>query len=149
DNGDDEGQAGTFLPYVLAAVSLICLIIIIVLIAKSCSSSKKSEVTDVPTDTSVTDISESTESTPESTPETTESTAPDPNAPIGIYTFSDQIGCRTWWDLFHTVYGYDIDNEQDSRVTTILTYNELDSSYTPKAGDSVKLPPASMFSNPV
>ena len=149
DNGDDEGQAGTFLPYVLAAVSLICLIIIIVLIAKSCSSSKKSEVTDVPTDTSVTDISESAESTPESTPEATESTAPDPNAPIGIYTFSDQIGCRTWWDLFHTVYGYDIDNEQDSRVTTILTYNELDSSYTPKAGDSVKLPPASMFSNPV
>ncbi|MBQ4186126.1 MAG: hypothetical protein II657_07170 [Clostridiales bacterium] len=145
DNGDDEGQAGTFLPYVLAAVSLICLIIIIVLIAKSCSSSKKTEVTDIPSDTSVTDISGSTESTTETTPEATEPTEPDPNAPIGIYTFSDQIGARTWWDLFKNVYGIEIDNEKDSRVTTILTYNELDSSYTPKAGESVKLPPATMF----
>ncbi|MBP5416599.1 MAG: hypothetical protein J6Y58_03640 [Clostridiales bacterium] len=144
DNGDDEGQAGTFLPYVLAAVSLICLIIIIVLIAKSCSSSKKTEVTDVPSDTSVTDISGSTEPTTETTPEATEPTEPDPTAPIGIYTFSDQIGCRTWWDLFKSVYNIEIDNEKDSRVTTILTYNGLDSSYTPKAGESVKLPPPEM-----
>ena len=147
DNGDDEGQAGTFLPYVLAAVSLICLIIIIVLIAKSCSSSKKTEVTDTSaSDTAITDVTgEITDTTPESTPEQTETSAPDPTAPIGVYTFSDKIGCRTWWDLFHTVYGWDIDSEKDARVTTILTYNGLDASYVPQAGESVKLPPPDMF----
>ena len=63
----------------------------------------------------------------------------------GVYTFSDKIGCRTWWDLFHTVYGWDIDSEKDARVTTILTYNGLDASYVPQAGESVKLPPPDMF----
>ena len=146
-DSEDDGQAGTFLPYVLAAVSLICLIIIIVLIAKSCGSSKKSEPAESSSDASITDVSgEVTDTTPsesETTPSETEPTSA--TDPIGIYTFSDTTGCRTWWDLFHYVYNLDIESENDSRVTTIKTYNGLDASYQPKPGESVKLPPPSMF----
>ncbi len=146
-DSEDDGQAGTFLPYVLAAVSLICLIIIIVLIAKSCGSSKKSEPEDTSSDVSISDVSgEVTDTTPsesETTPPATETTSA--TDPIGIYTFSDTTGCRTWWDLFHYVYGLDIESENDPLVTTLKTYNNLDASYQPKAGESVKLPPPSMF----
>lgn len=146
-DSEDEGQAGSFLPYVLAAVSLICLIIIIVLIAKSCSSSKKSEPAESSSDASITDVSgEVTDTTPSVTETTPADTQPTTETdPIGIYTFSDKTGCRTWWDLFHSVYGYDIDSENDPYVTTIKTYNGLDASYVPQAGESVKLPPPSMF----
>ena len=140
DSGDDE-MGASYLPYVLAAVSLICLIIIIVLIAKSCGSSKTKETEAPVTDTSITDVTDVTETTPVETTETT----PDPTAPIGIYTFSNKTGCRTWWDLFKNVYNIEIESESDAYVTTILTYNNLDASYKPKEGESVKLPPATMF----
>lgn len=140
---DDEPQGNGFLPYVLAAVSLICVIIIIVLLVKSCGSSKTEETTVAPTsEIAVTDIT--SETTPAPTTETTPQVT-SANDPIGVYTFSDNCGCRTWWDLMYHVYGIKIDSDSDSRVTTILTYNELDSSYTPKSGDTIKLPPASML----
>ncbi|MBO4928528.1 MAG: hypothetical protein J5379_09815 [Clostridiales bacterium] len=155
DDGFDSGEDGegmSYLPYILAAVSVICLIIIIVLIAKSCSDGKsdkeETEVTGTPSITDVSgDVSETEDTTPpESTPEqTSEVVAAD--APLGVYTFSDKSGCRTWWDLFYHVYGVKIDSETDARVTTILTYNGLDASYKPKAGDTVKLPPVSMVNS--
>ena len=134
-------MGASYLPYVLAAVSLICLIIIIVLIAKSCGSSKTKETEAPVTDTSITDVTDVTETTPVETTETT----PDPTAPIGIYTFSNKTGCRTWWDLFKNVYNIEIESESDAYVTTILTYNNLDASYKPKEGEPVKLPPATLF----
>ncbi|MBP5491815.1 MAG: hypothetical protein J6Y08_03130 [Clostridiales bacterium] len=148
DSGD--GQGTSYLPYVLAAVSVICLIIIIALIAKSCGDSKSKKKTKDTDDTNITDVSgditdDSTETTPETTPAVT---TPDPVSstdPIGVYTFSDKTGCRTWWDLFYNVYGIKIDSETDARVTTILTYNGLDTSYVPKAGETIKLPPAAMI----
>lgn len=150
---DDEPQGNNFLPYVLAIVSLICLIIIIVLIVKSCGSDDKKETT-VTSEPVITDVSgevtgESADPSGESTPaeSTTEPTSEPTveNAPIGIYTFSDKSGCRTWWDLFHYVYGRSIDSDSDPLVTAILTYNGLDSSFKPEPGQSVKLPPVSML----
>ena len=153
DNG--EGQGTNYLPYVLAAVSVICLIIIISLLAKSCSDSKKKKAAK---DTSEVNASVIDPDTSDSTPEDTSDpaattppadTTPDPGAvstdPIGVFVFSDKSGCRTWWDLFNTVYGIKIESETDARVTTILTYNGLDTSYVPKAGDEIKLPPAAML----
>lgn len=150
---DDEPQGNNFLPYVLAIVSLICLIIIIVLIVKSCGSNDKKETT-VTSEPVITDVSgevtgESADPSGESTPaeSTTEPTSEPTveNAPIGIYTFSDKSGCRTWWDLFHYVYGRSIDSDSDPLVTAILTYNGLDSSFKPEPGQSIKLPPVSML----
>ncbi|MBQ0012055.1 MAG: hypothetical protein KBT07_05050 [Clostridiales bacterium] len=150
---DDEPQGNNFLPYVLAIVSLICLIIIIVLIVKSCGSDDKKETT-ATSEPVITDVSgevtgESVDPSGESTPaeSTTEPTSEPTveNAPIGIYTFSDKSGCRTWWDLFHYVYGRSIDSDSDPLVTAILTYNGLDSSFKPEPGQSVKLPPVSML----
>ena len=139
----------SYLPYVLAVVSVICLIIIIVLIVKSCSAGDDdTSDTKATGDVSITDISGlipgSSDPTTESTTEP-EVTEPDVDAPIGVYTFSDKSGCRTWWDLFYHVYGVKIDGEKDPYVTTILTYNDLDSSYKPKSGDQIKLPPLTMF----
>ena len=147
DNGD-EGEGMSYLPYVLAVVSVICLIIIIVLIVKSCSSgSDDADDTQVSGEVSITDVSgdlsESTE--PTDTTSEPEVTEPQVDAPIGVYTFSDKSGCRTWWDLIYHVYGEKIDGENDARVTTILTYNGLDTSYKPKAGDQILLPPATMI----
>lgn len=143
---DDEPQGNNFLPYVLAAVSLICLIIIIVLIAKSCGSSDTDTTdTSATSETAITDISGEDTST-ESTTEPTTAAPTSETDPIGVYTFSANSGSRTWWDLFHYVYGKDIDSDSDPLVTTILSYNGLDSSYTPKEGDQIKLPPVSMLS---
>ena len=70
-------------------------------------------------------------------------TLPDPSAPIGYFVFSENIGYRTWWDLFHTVYGIDIENARDPKITIIITYNKLDpATYTgPNVGDKLLLPP--------
>ena len=143
----DEGEGVSYLPYVLAVVSVICLIIIIVLIVKSCSAGgDDTEDTKASGEVSITDITGDVSDTSESTEPTTEpTTEPDVNAPIGVYTFSNKSGCRTWWDLFYHVYGVKIDSEKDARVTTILTYNDLDTSYKPKEGDVIKLPPAAMI----
>ena len=150
DDGFDSGEEGfgsSYLPFVLAAVSLVCLIIIIVLIVKSCGSSKSTTVDTSVSDTAITDISgDVTDTTPsDTTPIVPETTPVDENAPIGVYTFSSKTGCRTWWDLFHTVYGVDIESESDPYVTTILTYNGLDASFVPSDGAQIKLPPAAMF----
>ena len=148
DSGD-EGFGSSYLPFVLAGVSLICLIIIIVLIAKSCGSSKSSTVDTSVSDTAITDISgQISDSTPsETTPVVPESTPGSENDPIGVYTFSAKTGCRTWWDLFHSVYGMNIDSESDPVVTTILTYNGLDASFVPTEGAQIKLPPAALLNS--
>lgn len=121
-----------FLAFV--ALILICLIIVISLIVKSCNADKKSSTT-------------TTTTTTVATIATTESTAPsvDPTAPIGTYTFSDDTGYRTWWDLFNYVYNVQLENTSDPRIATIIAYNGLDATYVPNSGDSLILPPASVF----
>lgn len=140
---DEEGEETNYLPFILAAISVICLIVIIILIVHSCGSSKKP----VETSESSTSIEETsdTSATEDTTTTAAETTAVPADAPIGVYTFSDNSGCRTWWDLFYHVYGTKIESESDKRVAFIKEYNNLDASYTPKAGDSVKLPPAVML----
>ena len=125
------------------AILLICIIIVVALIARGCSKKSK------PVET--TPSLSSQETTTETTMLTTEATLPDVSAPIGYFDFSDNIGFRTWWDLFHTVYDIDIENCSDPRIATILTYNKLDpSTYTgPNSGDKLLLPPLGVLTGEI
>ena len=125
------------------AILLICIVIVIALIARGCSKSTK------PSETAP--IVSSEESTEATTTTTTQATLPDPSAPIGYFKFSEDIGYRTWWDLFHTVYGIDLENARDPRITTIITYNKLDpATYTgPNVGDKLLLPPLGVITGEI
>ena len=126
-----------FLAFV--AILIICIIIVIALIARGCS--KK------PAETTIAAVS-SSETIP--TTETTKATLEDKSAPIGYYVFSDSIGFRTWWDLFHYVYKIDLDNENDPRIQTIIKYNGQDpSTYTPHSGDRLLLPPLGVIAGTI
>jgi len=141
---DEEGEEANYLPFILAGISLVCLIVIIILIVHSCGSSKKKPVETTET-TPIEQTSESTEETT-TTSAPPETTAAPADAPIGVYTFSKNSGCRTWWDLFYHVYNLKIDSESDPRVTFIKTYNNLEATYTPKEGDPpIKLPPVNLL----
>lgn len=125
------------------AILLICIVIVIALIARGCSRKTK------PTET-VPSLS-SEEMTTETTMPTTQATLPDASAPIGYFVFSDYIGYRTWWDLFHTVYNIDIENCSDPRIATLITYNKLDpATYTgPNSGDKLLLPPKGVLTGEI
>ena len=125
------------------AILLICIIIVVALIARGCSKKTK------PTET-VPSLSE-TEITTESTAPSTQATLPDASAPIGYFIFSDYIGFRTWWDVFHYVYDIDIENNSDPRIATIITYNKLDpATYTgPNSGDHLLLPPRGVLTGEI
>ncbi|MBR3340313.1 MAG: hypothetical protein IKG30_01725 [Clostridiales bacterium] len=125
------------------AILLICIIIVVALIARGCSKKKK------PTETTPSLSSE--EIISETTVPSTQATLPDASAPIGYFVFSDYIGYRTWWDLFHTVYDIDIENNRDPRISTILTYNKLDpATYTgPNSGDHLLLPPLGVLTGEI
>ncbi len=125
------------------AILLICIVIVIALIARGCSKKTK------PTET-VPSLS-SEEMTTETTPPSTQATLPDASAPIGYFVFSDYIGYRTWWDVFHTVYNIDIENCSDPRIATIITYNKLDpATYTgPNSGDKLLLPPKGVLTGEI
>ncbi len=126
-----------FLAFV--AILIICIIIVIALIARGCS--KKPVESTVPT-------FETEETVP--TTETTKATIEDKSAPIGYFEFSDSIGFRTWWDLFHYVYKIDLDNENDPRIQTIIKYNAQDpATYTPHSGDSLLLPPLGVIAGTI
>ena len=125
-------------------VFLVCVIIMIVLIAKGCSKANVEE-----TEPSVTSplASEVEVTLPTAAP-----TTPAADAPIGYFVFSDYIGYRTWWDVFHYVYGIDIEDSTDARIAMILTYqyNNLDpATYKPNSGDKIVLPPAGIFSGEI
>ena len=127
-----------FLAFV--AILIICIIIVIALIARGCS--KKPAETSVPT----------YESTSETVPTsaTTKATVKDKSAPVGVFIFSDSVGYRTWWDLFHYVYKIDLDNESDPRIQTIIKYNAQDpSTYTPHSGDRLLLPPQGVIAGTI
>ena len=117
------------------AILVICIIVVISLIAKGCSKGKKPVESSVPSETET--------STTIATTTTTQATLPDPSAPIGYFCFSEYIGYRTWWDVFHYVYGIDIKDNSDQRIKTIIIYNKLDpASYSnPSPGDKLLLPP--------
>nr|MCR4688225.1 hypothetical protein [Saccharofermentans sp.] len=133
-----------FLAFV--AIVIICLIILIAVIVKGCS--KKDEPAESNASTSPV-ISESVMPT-EPTAETTPTPVSD-SAPIAYFNFSDYIGYRTWWDVFHYVYGIDIENNSDPRIATIITYNGLDpATYTgPNSGDRLLLPPEGVLSGEI
>ena len=127
-----------FLAFV--AILIICIIIVIALIARGCS--KKPAETSVPT----------YESTSETVPTsaTTKATVKDKSAPVGVFIFSDSVGYRTWWDLFHYVYKIDLDNESDPRIQTIIKYNAQDpTTYTPHSGDRLLLPPQGVIAGTI
>ena len=125
------------------AILLICIVIVVALIARGCSKKNK------PSETAPS-LSE-TETTTETTMPSTQATLPDASAPIGYFDFSDNIGFRTWWDLFYTVYDIDIENCSDPRIATILTYNKLDpATYTgPNSGDKLLLPPLGVLTGEI
>ena len=126
-----------FLAFV--AILIICIIIVIALIARGCS--KKPAETTVPT-------FETSDFVP--TSETTKVTIEDKSAPMGVFIFSDSVGYRTWWDLFHYVYKIDLDNESDPRIQTIIKYNGLDPAvYTPHSGDRLLLPPLGVIAGTI
>ena len=118
----------------IVAVVLICFVIVISLIVKACAADdkkKKSEET----------------STTTATMQTVETTPPviDPAAPIGRFVFSTNIGYRTYRDLLFNVYNIQIEDSSDARIAIITTYNGLDASYLPQAGDILLLPPVEMI----
>ena len=125
------------------AILLICIIVVISLIAKGCSKNKK------PVESTV--ESTTTESTLPPTTTTTQATLPDPSAPIGYFWFSDHIGYRTWWDVFHYIYNIDIKDNNDQRIKTIIIYNKLDpASYSgPNPGDKLLLPPLGVITGEI
>jgi len=129
--------------YMFLAFVVICLVLFIVLISAIVRSCGKKEDPDTSKTSEVT--SESVEETTTIPPETTTA---DPSAPIGTFAFSDYIGYRTWWDLFHQVYP-ELDapeNTSDARIAAIITYNGLDpATYTPSSGDVLYLPPVGVL----
>lgn len=125
------------------AILVICIIVVISLIAKGCSKGKKPVESSVPSETET--------STTIATTTTTQATLPDPSAPIGYFCFSEYIGYRTWWDVFHYVYNIDIKDNSDQRIAKIITYNKLDpSSYSgPNPGDKLLLPPLGVITGEI
>ena len=124
------------------AILVICIIIVISLIARGCSKKTK------PTET--TPVSSSEESTTPPTTTTTEATLPDPSAPIGYFLFSDDIGYRTWWDVFYYIYGINIEKNNDPKIAIIISYNKLDpTSYQPSSGDRILLPPKGVITGEI
>lgn len=130
--------------FTFCGVFVICVIIMIVLIAKGCSKAN----TDVTEESTTSPLASDVEVTlPTAAP-----TEPAADAPIGYFVFSDYIGYRTWWDVFHYVYGIDIEDSTDPRIAMILTYqyNNLDpATYKPNSGDKIVLPPAGIFSGEI
>ncbi|MBR4913707.1 MAG: hypothetical protein IKZ42_00350 [Clostridiales bacterium] len=125
------------------AILVICIIVVISLIAKGCSKGKKPVESSVPSETETSEIITTTT--------TTQATLPDPSAPIGYFCFSEYIGYRTWWDVFHYVYNIDIKDNSDQRIAKIITYNKLDpSSYSgPNPGDKLLLPPLGVITGEI
>ncbi len=124
------------------AILFICVIIVIAVIAKGCSKE--------PVETTV--ATSSTELTVQTTmTQVTEATLPDASAPIGYFVFSDNIGYRTWWDLFHCVYNIDLENANDPRILKLIEYNKLDpATYTgPNSGDKLLLPPVGVLTGEI
>jgi hypothetical protein len=75
---------------------------------------------------------------------------PDASAPIGYFCFSDNIGYRTWWDVFHYIYGIDIEKNNDPKIAIIITYNKLDpTTYQPNSGDQLLLPPKGVITGEI
>ena len=125
------------------AILLICIIVVVSLIAKGCSKNKQ------PAETVPSTSSEEVTTPPTTT--TTQATLPDASAPIGYFCFSEYTGYRTWWDVFHYVYGIDIDKNNDPRISIIITYNKLDpATYTgPNPGDRLLLPPLGVITGEI
>ena len=125
------------------AILLICIIVVVSLIAKGYSKNKK------PAETVPSTSSEEVTTPPTTT--TTQATLPDASAPIGYFCFSEYTGYRTWWDVFHYVYGIDIDKNNDPRISIIITYNKLDpATYTgPNPGDRLLLPPLGVITGEI
>lgn len=155
-NGGNGGNGGRrkiklnrngyiFLAFV--AIVIICLIILIAVIAKGCS--KKNKPVEESNASTSPVISESV--LPSEVPSETVPTPVSDSAPIGYFCFSEYIGFRTWWDVFHYVYNIDIENNSDSRIATIITYNGLDpATYTgPNPGDKLLLPPPGVLSGDI
>ena len=124
------------------AILLICIVIVVALISRGCSKKTK------PTETTL--IPTSSETTTETTAPSTQATLPDPSAPIGYFVFSEYIGYRTWWDVFHYIYEIEIDNARDPQIAKIITYNKLDpATYSPNIGDHILLPPKEVITGEI
>ncbi|MCR5528375.1 MAG: hypothetical protein K6F49_04060 [Saccharofermentans sp.] len=107
--------------YMFLAFVAVCLIIFIILISAIVRSCGKKEGGDETEETTTTTVEETTTALPV---ETTAAPA-GPNDPMGVFVFSDHVGYRSWWDLFHTAYGIDIENESDERIDRVLAYNGM------------------------
>ncbi len=125
-----------FLAFVI--VCLVCLIILISAIVRSCGKENSTLEETEASRVEETFMPIETEPAP--------TTSQDPSAPIGMFQFSDNIGFRTWWDLFNNVYGInDLANTSDPRISIIVSYNGLDASYSPNSGDALLLPPVGVL----
>jgi len=147
----------------LIGISVICVIILVVALVTSNNKKNQTSTTTAPSVTLNTSVSSASGSdtsasgsdtaasgtstgTSASTP-TSASGAVNPSSvtPIGEFYFSDQTGFRTWWDVFNTAYQIQIETNDDPRIATIISYNNLAADYVPQPGDTIKLPPVSVF----
>ncbi|MBN1775693.1 MAG: hypothetical protein JW817_04425 [Clostridiales bacterium] len=134
--------------YGLAGLCLILLIVLIGFGIKSCVDDGKPEETKKTEQT--TDLTTEPQVTAEPTDpgQTTDPVNIPGTEAIGIFEFSDATGYRTWWDLFNKVYEVKIESITDSRIATIISYNNLPADYVPKTGDQILLPPTAMITTP-
>ena len=71
----------------------------------------------------------------------------------GIYTFSENLGYMTWWDLFHYVYEIDLSTseQENGYVRKLCEFSgiQVNNGINPKTfvGMEVKLPPKAIFDN--
>ena len=66
---------------------------------------------------------------------------------MGTFTFSENLGFRTWWDLFWTHYNMNLHEEdrRDTLIAKIKEYNALPADYTPTPGDTLRVPPSEYY----
>ena len=129
----------------VCGVFIILLIVAVVVIAKSCGDKEIK-----PAETSQTSATETTNDVLKETKATEATTEPDPTAPIARFKFSENIGFRTWWDVFHYAYGIDLADSSDPKIAIIIEYNKFDpATYKPNAGDEILLPPKAVIEGTV
>ena len=66
---------------------------------------------------------------------------------MGTFTFSENLGFRTWWDLFKKHYNMNLHEEdrRDTLIAKIKEYNALPADYTPTPGDTLRIPPSEYY----
>lgn len=149
DYGDDAAYKRNRLwVFGLIGLSIVCVIVLIAVWVNSNNAGNKAAASSLPTTSQsvaigttpgASDTVPGSDTSPSDTAasDTTQAAA----VPYAKFVFSDSTGFRTWWDVMNKGYLISISSNSDPRVKAIIDYNGLPADYTPKAGDTILLPP--------